>query len=71
MTTKSKILKQQIQVYYESTGYNLSDLQKYLVDLCNGGYSVSYDGSLLVAYLDNLTVVCGNGDLLFMISKRI
>tara|TARA_R110002020_G_scaffold289298_1_gene504732 strand:+ start:625 stop:840 length:216 start_codon:yes stop_codon:yes gene_type:complete len=71
MATKSRRLKQQIQAYYESTGYNLSDLQKYLIDLCNCGYSVSYDGSLLVAYLDNLTVVCGNGDLIFMIGKSI
>lgn len=59
-------MKESVQEYYKGTGYNVTDLQKHLKTLKHSGYDESYDGSLLVVYLEGLTVVCGCGGLTFI-----
>jgi hypothetical protein len=48
---------EQISEFYEGTGWNKSDLIKYLKSKCTKGYSLSYDGSMGYFHFEDFNVL--------------
>jgi hypothetical protein len=51
------MLKEEIEDYYEGTGWNAQDLMKELDRRCENGIDRSFDGSLAVYHFPDLVAI--------------